>query len=93
MPHDDAISGKIPRLEPTDFVQLSREAIVSWDLDGMITGVLFVAVFVEPSGDLFLEIRLQKSRQFGKIDRFGDAFFATNLNGLLPPARIRAMRR
>src|SRR6187200_3587427 len=38
MPQDDAISDKIPRLAPTDLVRLSREAIVSWDLAGMITG-------------------------------------------------------
>ena len=38
MPQDDAISDKIPRPAPTDLVRLSREAIVSWDLAGMITG-------------------------------------------------------
>jgi PAS domain S-box-containing protein len=37
MPQDDAISDRIPRLAPTDLIRLSREAIVSWDLAGMIT--------------------------------------------------------
>ena len=50
-------------------------------------------LFAESRVPVVLEVGVQDSDQFGKINGLGDAVVAANLNRVLSPADIRAKRR